>query len=45
MTFRLEFENDGNSKEYKVEATCNSKIYAKELDIDHHLLGLYYLIL
>ena len=35
-----EFEiND--EKEYKVEAICNSVVYAKQ--IDGHLLGLYYL--
>ncbi len=41
--FKLEFERDGDGKEYKVEATCNSKIYAKELN-SSQLPGLYYLV-
>ncbi len=43
-TFMLQFENDGNGKKYKVEAICDSVIYAKELDSGHHLPGLYYLV-
>lgn len=35
----------GNSKEYKVEAICHSKVYAKELNSGNHLPGLYYLVL
>ncbi len=43
--FQIEFKNDGDSEEYKVEAICDSKVYAKKLDNGHHLPGLYYLIL
>ncbi len=43
-TFRLDFENDGNGEEYEIEAICNSVVYAKESDNDHHLPGLYYLV-
>ncbi len=42
---RLKFENEGNSKEYKVEAICDNAVYAKESDSGHHLPGLYYLVL
>ncbi len=45
MISRLEFENDGDSKEYKIEAICDSAIYTKELDSVHNLPNLYYLIL
>ncbi len=41
----MELENDSNNKEYKVEVIYNSKVYAKKLDNDHHLLGFYYLVL
>ncbi len=44
MTSRLEFENDGNGEEYKVEVTCDSTMYAKESDSGHHLPSLYYLV-
>ena len=44
MTSRPEFENGDNNEEYKVEAICDSKVYARELDSGHHLPGLYYLI-
>ncbi len=44
MISRLEFENDGDGKEYKVEAIRDSVIYAKESDSDHHLSSLYYLV-
>lgn len=36
--------NKSNSKENKVKAICNNKIYAKELNSSYHLLGLYFLI-
>ncbi len=35
--------DESNSKEYKVEAICNSAMYASKLE--GHLLNLYYLIL
>ncbi len=41
---RLEFENEGNGKEYEVEAICDSAVYAKKSDSGHHLPGLYYLV-
>ncbi len=41
-TSRLEFESNGNSKEYKVEAICDSIVYARESE--GHLPGLYYLV-
>ncbi len=44
-TSRLEFENNSNGKEYKVEVICNSAVYAKELDSGHHPPGLYYWVL
>ncbi len=44
-TSRLEFENDGDSEDYKVEAICDSAIYNKELDRGQQLPGLYYLVL
>ena len=40
---QLEFENDGEGKEYKVYGICDSAIYAKESE-SGQLLGLYYLI-
>ncbi len=42
---QIEFENNGDSKEYKVKAIHDNKIYAKELNSGHHLLSLYYLVL
>ncbi len=42
VTSRLEFENKGNSEEYKVQAICDSAVYTKESDSGHYLLGLYY---
>ncbi len=42
MRSRQKFKSDGNGKEYKVEAICNSVVYAKELE--GHLPGLYYLV-
>ncbi len=42
MTSRLEFENEGDSKEYKVEAIYNNAVYARESE--GHLPGLYYLV-
>lgn len=39
----IEFENDGDSKEYKIKVICNSKIYASKSE--GYLLGLYYLFL
>lgn len=45
MTSQIEFDNGkGKSDEYKVEAICNSTVYARESKRDH-LQGLYYLIL
>ncbi len=44
MTSRLEFENEGDGKEYKVEAICDSAVYAKESEHVYHLPSLYYLI-
>lgn len=41
-TSRLEFENSGNSKEYVVEAICNSTIYVMESE--SYLSNLYYLV-
>lgn len=35
--------DEGNSKKYKVQTICNSKIFAKE-SYSGHLLGLYYLL-
>lgn len=35
----------GDNKEYEFEAIYNSKIYVKELNNGHYLLGFYYLIL
>ncbi len=43
-TSRLEFENEGDGEEYKVEAICDSTVYAKELNSGYHLSGLYYLV-
>ena len=40
---QLEFEAGGNNEEYKVEAICDSAIYAKESEAGH-LPGLYYLV-
>ena len=34
-----------NNKEYEIEAICNNKVYAKELNSNYYLPGLYYLIL
>ena len=42
-TLQLEFKDDGEGEEYKVEAICDSVVYAKELE-SGHLLGLYFLI-
>ncbi len=36
--------DEGNSKEYEVEAIRDSVVYAKESDSGYHLLGLYYLV-
>ncbi len=41
---RLEFKNEGNGEEYKVEAIRDSAVYAKESDSGHYLPGLYYLV-
>ncbi len=43
ITSRLEFESNGDGKEYKVKAIWDSKVYTKELDSDH-LPGFYYLV-
>ena len=42
-TLQLEFEDDGKGEEYKLEAICDSKVYARESE-SGPLLGLYYLI-
>lgn len=39
---RLEVENNGNGKEYKVKAIHNNAVYAKELE--DYLPGFYYLV-
>ncbi len=41
-TSRLEFENESDSEEYKVEAIHDSVVYARESE--GHLPGLYYLV-
>ncbi len=43
ITSRLEFESDGNGKEYKVEAIFDNVVYARELE--GHLPAFYYLVL
>ena len=40
---QLEFEDNGEGKEYEVEAICDSTVYVKELK-SGQLPGLYYLI-
>lgn len=35
--------DEGNSKKYKINVICNSKVYTKKLD-SGHLLGFYYLV-
>ncbi len=42
VMFRLEFENDGNGKKYKIEAICDNAVYA--MKSEGHLPGLYYLV-
>ncbi len=42
-TSQLEFEGNGESKKYEIEAICDSAVYAKESDSDH-LPGLYSLV-
>lgn len=41
-TSGLEFESNGNYKEYKVEAIYDRAVYAKKSK--NHLLDLYYLV-
>ncbi len=41
-TSRLEFESDGDGKEYEVEVICDNAVYARESE--EHLSGLYYLV-
>ncbi len=41
-TSRLEFESDGDGKEYEVEAIRDNAVYARESE--GHLPGLYYLV-
>lgn len=43
-TYLLEFEDNGQDKEYKVEAICNDTVYAKKSERDH-LPDFYYLVL
>lgn len=40
--FRLEFENDGDGKEYKVKTICDSAVYTRESE--DYLSGFYYLV-
>lgn len=40
---KLKFKGDGKSKEYEVEAICDSTVYARESK-SSHLPGLYYLV-
>ncbi len=42
MEIAIELDK-GNSKEYEVEAICDSKVYTKKLDSDQ-LPGFYYLV-
>ena len=42
-SLQLEFEDDGEGEEYKVEAICDSAVYAKKSE-SGQLPGLYYLI-
>lgn len=42
ITAQLEL-NKSDSKEYKIETICNSKVYAKKLD-SGNLPGFYYLV-
>ena len=39
----LKFKNDGNNKEYKVKAICNSTVYTNKSE--SFLPGLYFLVL
>ncbi len=41
-TSKIEFENDGNGKKYKIEVICDSAIYVRKSK--GHLSGLYYLV-
>lgn len=45
MTFRLEFENYGNSKEYEFEIIWDSMVYANTNKSESDVSGLYYLVL
>ena len=40
---RLEFETEGDNKEYEMEGICDSAVYARESKAGY-LLGLYYLV-
>ena len=40
---QLEFETDSNTKEYKIESTCNSAVYTRKLEAGY-VSGLYYLV-
>ena len=42
---RLEFENDDNGKVYKIEAICNSAVYANANKSKCYLHDLYHLVL
>ncbi len=44
MEIAIELDK-GNSEEYKIEVICDSAVYATELNSDHYLPGLYYLVL
>lgn len=44
MISQLEYDSNGNDKEYEVEAIWDSAIYAKKSG-EGHLLGFYYLVL
>ncbi len=43
-TSKVEFENNGNGKEYEIKEICDNAVYVKELDSGHYLPGLYYLV-
>lgn len=41
--FRLEYEDDGDGKKFKIESICDNAMYNGKLV--GHLLSLYYLVL
>lgn len=44
MTSKLGFQNEDHNEKHKIEAICDNKVHAKELNSDY-LLSLYYLVL